>query len=143
MWHVSFETFRNGIDPVDHVDHGDRPREIDILSPSFLVECYSYVTLAVTLLSASFNVVVFLFGFSFFFRMRSDGFSFYFAGLEVDLCSLNAAGQCPQPFATVVSATAVKGLWPCLWGVLQKVVTFEVFKCRATLFPTCVKKCSV
>lgn len=64
MWHVSFETFRNGI---DHVDHGDRPREIDILSPSFLVECYSYVTLAVTLLSASFNVVVFLFGFSFFF----------------------------------------------------------------------------
>lgn len=46
MWHVSFETFRNGIDPVDHVDHVDRPREIDILSPSFLVECYSYVTLA-------------------------------------------------------------------------------------------------
>ena len=67
MWHVSFETFRNGVDPVDHVDHVDRPCEIDILSPSFLVECYSYVTLAVTLLSASFNVVVFLFGFSFFF----------------------------------------------------------------------------
>jgi hypothetical protein len=54
--------------------------------------------------------------------MGSEGFLFYFGGLEVDLYSLDAAFV----FATVVGTTVVKALWPCLWGVLQKWSLLEV-----------------
>ena len=42
--------------------------------------------------------------------MHSEGFSFYFGGLGVDLCSLDAASVS----ATIGSTTAVGTLWPCL-----------------------------
>lgn len=49
-------------------------------------------------------------------RLRSEGFSCYFRGLGVEACSLDAA-FCVQAVATVVTTTAVKALWPRLWGV--------------------------
>ena len=71
-------------------------------------------------------------------RMRSEGFS-----LGVETCSLDAAFASatvrnrPQPFATVrnrTRATEVGATWPCLWQVLQNVVTFGGFKRRVAWF---------
>ena len=74
--------------------------------------------------------------------MRSEGFSFYFGGLGVEMCSLDAslvsAAVCnrPQLLATVrnrLLATVVRVKWPCLWRVPQKYF-FGSFKCRVASF---------
>ena len=67
--------------------------------------------------------------------MRGEGFSFYFGGLGVEMCSLDTAfvsatvGNRWQPFATVdEDAMAVH------MGSAEKVMTFGGFKRRATGF---------
>ena len=58
--------------------------------------------------------------------MRSEGFSFNFGSLRVELCSPVVAFMFatvrnrPQPFASV----RIRSLWHCRWGELKK-VTFD------------------
>jgi hypothetical protein len=60
--------------------------------------------------------------------MHSEGFSFYFGGLGVEMCSLDTAfvsatvGNRWQPLATVGNRLqpSMRTLWPCIWGVLKK-----------------------
>jgi hypothetical protein len=68
--------------------------------------------------------------------MRSEGFSFYFADLGVETCSLDAASGTAtlrnrrQPSATVRNRqqpfAMMRALWPCLWRVLQKCSLLEI-----------------
>ena len=71
--------------------------------------------------------------------MRSDGFSFYFGRLGVDLCFLDAA----IVSATVRGTTAAGTLWPCLWGALQKrcATSFRVAGMALRDIPTCFITC--
>ena len=51
---------------------------------------------------------------SFFSRMRSEGFSFNFGSLRVELCSLVVVRACSQPSSSV----RIRALWHCRWGEL-------------------------
>ena len=81
---------------------------------------------------------------------RSEGFSFYFWGLGVETCSLDAAFVSAtvrnrlQPLATAgnrLRATIVGAKWPCLWRVLQQ---WSGFKCRIASFRVAgVARCDI
>ena len=80
--------------------------------------------------------------------MRSEEFSFYFRGLGVETCSLDAASASATVCKRLSRAFAKGSLWPCLWRVLQEWAALWVSNVSSHVsvvalydVPTCFIRC--